>query len=634
MNKQLFIPLRFKILISLLLGITVVVGAITFTMANLFHTDKTAYINDLISTNTIHTAKEANSLIEVYSERIKTISKVAYDAEMAPDEKSKMLDDLFQGFPEMLAITFYEDGVENASVFDEGALTDAGLSKADLDIYLMENSILGIDFDPEEVFIRNSTFNEALPIMTMTTRMMFSELESELVLEAMIRIDRLMSVVDRSELFEAFILEPDGRLLVHKDPERIAAHGFMGWMPDTATLPEKSNLATTHEYTMDGVEMIGGFTQLEAGNLIVAAQIPKAAAFLSARQLFNNLIFVSFIILLAATAISLIWSYRITRPLVSLTRAAQDVGKGDFEVQLKPTSRDEIGSLTQSVNQMAHELGEREKALEDAQAALIQSEKMSAFGQLSAGIAHEVKNPLAGILGYTQLSLKKMEDNPDIYKNLKIIEQETRRCNSIVENLMKFARQDKLELKPLVLNDVIEDSLVLVDHQMGISQVQMEKNLAEGLPNVKGDANQLIQVLMNLLINAQQAMDGKPGTITITSSSPNAGVVEIKVADTGPGMPEETSSKIFEPFFTTKASGKGTGLGLAVTYGIIKDHGGNIRVESQPGDGATFIITFPVTTGGTPQEDASPESPEDTLPSEDTSAESLDDIQQSEAEDG
>ncbi|MCK5353273.1 hypothetical protein KAJ77_11855, partial [bacterium] len=222
MSKQLFIPLRFKILVTLLLGITVVVGTITFTMANLFHTDKTAYINDLISTNTIHTAQETHSLIQVYHERIETISRVAYDADMTSDEKSKVLNDLFQNFPEMVAIIFYEDEIETASVFDEGALTDAGLSKADLDIYLMENSILLIDFDPERVFIRNSTFNEALPLMTMATRVTIPGLESELVLEAMIRTDRLMSVVGRSELFEAFILEPDGSFLAHKDPERVA----------------------------------------------------------------------------------------------------------------------------------------------------------------------------------------------------------------------------------------------------------------------------------------------------------------------------------------------------------------------------------------------------------------------------
>jgi two-component system NtrC family sensor kinase len=609
MSKQLFIPLRFKILVTLLLGITVVVGAITFTMANLFHTDKTAYINDLISSNTIHTAQEAKSMVQIYYHRIKAISRVAYDTQMTPDEKAKILDDLFQDFPEMLAINFYQDDIKTVSIFDEQTLTDVGLSKADLDIYLMDNSILLIHFDPGGVFIRNSTFNKVLPIMTMATRIIVPGLDADLVIEALIRTDKLMALVGRSELFEAFILEPDGRFLIHKDTEPIASHRLMEWVPDSIALPEQSNLAATFEYAIGGVDMIGGFTRLELGNLIVAAQIPKSAAFLSAKTLFNNLIVTSFIILLAAATISLIWSYRITRPLVNLTRAAQEVGRGKFEIQLDPTSRDEIGSLTQSVNQMAQELGEREKALQDANAALIQSEKMSAFGQLSAGIAHEVKNPLAGILGYTQLSLKKTDDDSALFKNLKIIEQETRRCNAIIENLMKFARQDNMELTPLVLNSVIEDSMVLVDHQMGINQITLEKDLADDLPEVMGESNQLIQVLMNLLINAQQAMEGTHGTIRITSKRLNADSVEITVADTGPGMPPETAEKIFEPFFTTKAVGKGTGLGLAVTYGIIKDHGGEIRVESKPGEGATFIITLPVATSDA-SGDVSPEPPD------------------------
>lgn len=620
MIKKLFIPLRFKILVSLLLLITVIVGVITFTMTNLFHKDKTTYINDLISTNTIHTARESYSLLLNYQERIQTITRVAYDTGVSQDEKSRMLNEFFEDFPEMIGITFYENGVGQVSLFDELSLTSVGLTKEDLDASRAQNPLPPPDLEPGKVFIRNSTFSEALPIMTMAIGTTVPGPASDLVLEAVIRTDRLISVVSRSEIFEGFILEPGGGLLVHKEPQRISDRDSTPWVPDSKALPEGSGLAATFEYVVDGTEMIGGFTRVGVGDLIVGVQIPRAAAFLSAKALFNNLIFVSFIILLTATVFSLIWSYRLTRPLVSLTEAARDVGRGDFEIKLIPTSRDEIGDLTQSVNQMAHELGEREKALEETQAALIQSEKMSAFGQLSAGIAHEVKNPLAGILGYTQLSLKKMEDDPVVYKNLKIIEQETKRCNSIIENLMKFARQDKPELRPLAVNDVIEDSIVLVDHQMGISQITLEKNLAEGLPEIRGDSNQLIQVFMNLMINAQQAMDGQPGTITVTSGSSNAGVVEVRIADTGPGMPEEVSRKIFEPFFTTKAAGKGTGLGLAVTYGIIKDHGGNIRVKSEPGEGATFIITLPVTVSGIYREEAPSDPPADMKAEEETSS--------------
>jgi len=602
-RKKFFIPLRFKILVSLLVGIAIVVGVITFTMANLFHKDKTAYINDLVSSNTIHTAQEAYALIQSYHERIKTISRVAYDADIAQDNKSRILDDLFLDFPEMLSITFYQDGTEQISVFDETALTRAGLTRTDFENYHSENPLDFDSLDLQNVFIQNSTFNKALPIMTMAERITIPGLETELVVEALIRTERLISVVSRSKLYDAFILGPDGRVLAHKDVQQVLDHSSGYWKPDEQALPEQS--AATFEYTYDGTNMIGGFARVQTGNLMVGVQIPKMAAFISARDLINNLVLISFVILLSAAAISLIWSYRLTRPLMRLTKAAQDIGRGEFEISLKPTSRDEVGSLTESVDHMAYELREREKALEEAQAALIQSEKMSAFGQLSAGIAHEVKNPLAGILGYTQLTLKVAEDDTNVYKNLKIIEKETRRCNSIIENLMKFARQDKPQLEPLDLNNVIEDSLVLVDHQMGINQVQLEKDLAEDLQTVKGDPNQLIQVMMNIMINAQQAMDGKPGIITVTSSSPNAGVVELRIQDNGPGMPEEVSSKIFEPFFTTKAAGKGTGLGLAVTYGIIKDHGGNIRVESELGKGTTFILTFPVTSGDldTKQED-------------------------------
>ena len=630
MKRSLFIPLRFKILFSTLLGLSIVVGAITFTMANIFHADKTAYIRDLISTNTTHASQEAHSLLLNYLERIKTITRVAYDAGIPLDEKSEMLDDLFAGFPEMIAITFHEGGIEQTSVFDELALTSAGLSKTDLDAYRAQNPVALEDLDPDGVLIRNSTFNQALPMMTMVTGMVVPGLGSEIYLEAVIRTDRFISIVSRSELFEVFVLEPEGGLLIHKDPERILNRSSVNWTPDAQILSQGTGLAAIFEFDLDGSEMLGGFMRIETGDLIVGALIPKATAFLSARELLSNLLVTSLVILLFATIVSLVWSHRITRPLAHLTGAASDIGRGDFEVSLKPTSRDEIGVLTESIDRMAHELGHRERSLKETQAALIQSEKMSAFGQLSAGIAHEVKNPLAGILGYTQLTLKQAKGEEGVYKNLKIIEQETRRCNSIIENLMKFARQDKPELKPLAINDVIEDSLVLVDHQMGISQVTLEKDLAEGLPEIRGDTNQLIQVLMNLMINAQQAMDGKPGTIAIKSGLPNAGVVEVRISDTGPGMSEEVSSKIFEPFFTTKESGKGTGLGLSVTYGIIKDHGGNIKVESEPGEGSTFIITFPFTTKTVTSEGSSPGSPDPPATPPDASSSLSDGAQQTE----
>ena len=151
----------------------------------------------------------------------------------------------------------------------------------------------------------------------------------------------------------------------------------------------------------------------------------------------------------------------------------------------------------------------------------------------------------------------------------------------------------------MAVNQVVEDTAALMDHQLGIHQVRLQQDLAPGLPPVLGNANQLQQVLMNLLINSQQAMEGQPGQVTIATGLSRSGRVEIRVSDTGPGIPVEIRHRLFDPFFTTKPAGKGTGLGLSVTYGIIKDHKGEIRVESKPGEGATFVIGLPA--AGSPE---------------------------------
>jgi signal transduction histidine kinase len=352
------------------------------------------------------------------------------------------------------------------------------------------------------------------------------------------------------------------------------------------------------EYPRDGVQMVGGFARVDRVGVLAGAQIPKSAAYLASRSLMRNLILVSLVLLLSAAVLGVWLSRGITRNLERLTATAREVGHGRFDVKVDVESRDEIGTLASSFNEMASELNAREKALLAAQAQLIQSEKLAAFGQLGAGIAHEVKNPLAGILGYVQLSLRKVEPESPIHNNLKVIEKETRRCKTIIDNLLKFARQEKVAHEPIEVNRVAEDTAALVDHQLGMHQVRLEKALAESLPRVLGNANQLQQVLLNIILNAEQAMEGKPGTIRIETAGQEDGRVEIRVRDTGPGIPKEIQARLFEPFFTTKPAGKGTGLGLSVTYGIVKDHKGEILVESEPGQGATFIIRLPAVQPG------------------------------------
>ncbi len=594
MFKRLRFSIRTKFLVVLLLLITVVVSTITFTMAKLFHTDKTAYIHDLTSVIALHTAQEADSLLGAYQERLKVFYRFMYEEDLPPDHKKRLLKHLFEDFEEFVAITLYVDGVERTTLYDSKSLTSAGLTKDDILAYRGRNPLPLDLISSGQVFITNSTLAEKLPCFTMAVSYKLSPGGSSAVMAAIVRLDGLLRLAGRSKVFETFVVDSKGGLLAHRDMRRVAEGGRLTWISEIKGLGEKHAFGSTVEYVQEGAQMIAGFARVQSGGLLAVVEIPKSAAYLTARELLNNLIVVALVLLILSAVVSLFWSRLITRPLELLSSAAKGVGQGRFNVRVEPFSRDEIGDLTQSFNQMTSELEDRETALKNSQAALIQSEKMAAFGQLGAGIAHEVKNPLAGILGFAQLTIRKLDPGSPMYKNLEIIEKETKRCKNIMDNLLKFARQEKLVHEASDVNRIVEDACAIVNHQLELSKVKLEKFLAPELPTIHGNANQLQQVIMNLMINALQALNGTPGIVTVSTCLQRPSHVEIHVKDTGTGIPTEIQKRIFEPFFTTKPAGKGSGLGLSVSYGIIKEHNGEIRLESEEGKGAEFIIALPL----------------------------------------
>ncbi len=224
---------------------------------------------------------------------------------------------------------------------------------------------------------------------------------------------------------------------------------------------------------------------------------------------------------------------------------------------------------------------------------LQQADKLASLGQLSAGVAHEINNPLGLILGYTQLILRDMEEG-QIHEDLKVIEKHTMNCKRIVEDLLKFSRAMDTTKTPENLNVLLSQVLSVVEANFEMDKVHIVKQLAGELPPVTVDPDKMRQVFMNLLMNAHQAIEG-PGTITVSTASTSDGRhILISFSDTGSGIPNDIIHKIFDPFFTTKPIGMGTGLGLSVSYGIIKDHEGDIRVESSPGNGSTFKVYLPV----------------------------------------
>lgn len=586
-------PIRFKILVTMLLVITAVVSIITFTMANLFHTDKESYIHALTSEMAQHTAAEARSILNGYRERLQVLALLMTNRQMPQTEKAELIQQMFFKFQEFVAVTLHEGGLEPITVYDAKSLTDAGLTKEDFLQFRKRHPLPLERISAGNVYVATTCLSEKLPAFTLAISFRSPDDPADIVAAAIIRLDTLLDLVSRSKIFSTFIVDYQGTPLADADVQTVVQGRPVTWIPNLESLQQRRSHGLTHEFLQNGTEMIGGLAGIEFGDLLAGAQIPKSAALLTSRELLNNLLAISLVLLVASAILSLFWSGLLTRPIERLNEAAKSIGKGEFDTRLAMSTRDEIGDLAGTFNQMASQLMTREEELKEAHEALIQSEKMSAFGQIGAGIAHEVKNPLAGILGLTQLSLRETDKTSVVYENLTVIEKETRRCKTIIENLMKFARQEKFKFEEVAVNRVVEDAIAIIAHQLGIHKIKIFHELAPDLPAVWGNANQIQQVLLNLLINAQQAMEGAPGSIRVVTRRTDAGRVLIGVKDNGPGIPEELKAKIFEPFFTTKPIGKGTGLGLSVSYGIVKEHKGRILVESQPGKGTVFMLIFP-----------------------------------------
>ncbi len=282
----------------------------------------------------------------------------------------------------------------------------------------------------------------------------------------------------------------------------------------------------------------------------------------------------------------------VDRPVKELVAGTTRVAAGDFDHAIPSRSDDEIGQLAESFNTMT-------QRLKIVQYQLLQSEKLASIGKLAATIAHEINNPLNGILTYTKLIERKLAEGtlrkneiPKFRSYLTIMERETERCSTIVRNLLDFARQREPSLKPDVdINEVLEEALSLLANQIALQEVTLEKRFGQ-LPPIMADPMQLRQVFLNVILNSCEAMqDGGMVTVTTAVSNKRKKAVRVEIADNGVGIEEKDLSKVFDPFFTSKE--KGTGLGLSVVYGIINSHQGTIQVKSTVGKGTTITITLP-----------------------------------------
>jgi len=306
-------------------------------------------------------------------------------------------------------------------------------------------------------------------------------------------------------------------------------------------------------------------------------------------------------------------------PVKKLTAGTERLAHGQLGYQLDIVSRDELGELALSFNQMSRQLREaheeadewarllearvedKTRELKHAHQQVMQSEKMASIGKLAATVAHEINNPLAGILTYAKLLRKWLdrdgwsaERRDEVRGSLELIECESRRCGEIVRNLLTFSRSSPMNLQWVDLNQVIDRCVRLVQHQAELNNVQLQPQMAEALPQVQCDAAQIEQLLLALIMNAVDALPHGGNLWVRSRMVPEIGAVQLDVQDDGVGIPESILPNLFEPFFTTKERGHGVGLGLAISKGIVERHRGRIDVDSKPGQGTRFTITLPV----------------------------------------
>jgi two-component system, NtrC family, sensor kinase len=351
---------------------------------------------------------------------------------------------------------------------------------------------------------------------------------------------------------------------------------------------------------------------------VIDANLSLASVDAGAAEQKRHLIVVT---LVAAMLISLlgaayIWM-AVYRPVRELTIGTRRVAGGDLHYRLPVRSQDELGELAGEFNQMTADLEkardeitgwaktleqrveQKTAELERAHQTMLSHEKMASIGKLAATVAHEVNNPLFGILTYARLNLRKLagcdmpdEDKREMVEQLQIIEHESKRCGDIMRNLLTFARQAPSRRETNDINTLIGRAAVLVRPKLDMQSITLIQNLAAGAPPVVCDAGQIQQVMLILLVNAAEAL-GKDGRIEVQTKAAG-GTVEVRVRDNGPGIPDEVLPKIFEPFFTTKEEQQRTGLGLAVAKSIVEQHGGEITVESKKGVGTEFLVSLPL----------------------------------------
>ena len=409
----------------------------------------------------------------------------------------------------------------------------------------------------------------------------------------------------------AFLLERSGKILA----QTIISIGETAGLPNISYLDQSPLFHDILKNVRDGETGVERFITTKGRDYLVSYQsVPSRLwSVMVLTPFYESLSDIIpldqfFLIFIATFILIIIFTFYIgkkfTDPVKDVVTGTQIIASGDFTYRIRTNLHDELGELAMSFNKMAEYLQNTYQDLKSTSAQLAQSAKLAAVGELAAGVAHELNQPLMVIRGHAQEMIEGNSVPGNIRKDLRLIEKQTGRMMRIIDHLRAFARQSTGAFEQVNLNDVIDDSFTLITQQLKNLNIEIMKELDESIPRIWGDHNRLEQIFLNLMTNAKDAMEEKGEGVLSVKTQPimdmtgdkNGKVTGVLVlfSDTGVGIGDNIMDKIFDPFFTTKEVGKGTGLGLSISYSILKDHGGSITAESNDGTGTTFRLEFPV----------------------------------------
>jgi signal transduction histidine kinase len=588
------LSIRYQIVL-LVSALVLVAMSIYLGLANnLLISDKLAYLYDTNTQLATTLAEEVHAGLDSYVDRLLYFG--AEQAEQAiqpgvePDRPARALfaDDRY-----LLGVEVWEKSGDTFTRTYHYEYTDRlaslNVDEADLDAARQRYPV---DVDrvlAEQVLLINASVAPDLALL----RLQVLSHDATRIVVAEIRPEQILRSFSRGKLSGAYLVGGRGEVLVHSDQALVLNHASRAETPVVKAALEGPVDQRAREFEAPGGTIVGTHAAVGRGRLFVVSEVPRAEATKAMEDLQRRSALFAVAVMAAALFLSIVFSRRLAAPLRSLQEKMESISRGDLGVEVEVTSGNEIGVLAAAFNRMSRELRAREAALMEANQQLIQSEKLSALGEMSAGLAHEVKNPMVGICGFSELGAH-VETLEEAREYFALINADALRANEILQNLLSFARPERVEFTQLDVNEEVKGAVRLVAHQVQIGGVKLQTQLAEGLPPILGGPNQLRQVLINLMMNGAHAMEGLAERILTVATSLGAdGRVVIEVRDTGKGMSEEVQKKLFRPFFTTKPKGKGTGLGLSVSRSIVQQHRGEITVSSTLGKGSVFTIRLP-----------------------------------------